>query len=361
MVRSRRRLRTYILALVASAGVIVVSCFALNCLVDPLWYLQGNRITGINYAFNERLAKLIRLLPRLNDYDCIIFGTSRATLLPEEQAEGHRCYNLAFSDGQASEYLPYARYLRQRGFAPSLLIVEIRRSELIGPELPAEIPDFVRSGQPPPSILTSYLTLDALEFSIRTLREDGPHHRFYDKGFQAELEVRSKKRWYRPPAAIEPAPPPYDFHPERAARYRELRQLFPAARAIGFVPAESAWRMAAFSATAAFDPYLAVITEIAASYDGFLDFSAPSGLTLSKAPTDTYDGMHYSRAVNGRVLADLLANRSTIALDWRGEGSTATAALLRRRLAQFVATTTLADPGAKSAKESRKREAPEPD
>ena len=67
------------------------------------------------------------------------------------------------------------------------------------------------------------------------------------------------------------------------------------------------------------------------------------------------------RDSNGRVLADLLANRSTIALDWRGEGSTATAALLRRRLEQFVATTAPADPGAKSAKESRKREAPEPD
>jgi hypothetical protein len=306
MARSSKRLLTFITWLLATAGLIVAGCFVVNCLIDPLWYLRGNILTEINYPFNERLSKLIRLLPRLHDYDCIIFGTSRATLLPEDQADGHRCYNLAFSDGQVSEYLPYARYLRQRGFAPALLIVEIRRSDLIGPELPAEVPDFVRSGEPSPSILASYLTLDALDFSIRTLRQDGPHHRYYDKGFQADLEVRSKKRWYRPAAAIEPAPPPYDVHPERGARYRQLREEFPMARAIGYVPPESAWRMAAFSATDAFDPYLAAVAEIAASYDGFLDFSAPSALTTSKSPEDTYDGTHYSRAVNQRVLADLV-------------------------------------------------------
>ena len=133
------------------------------------------------------------------------------------------------------------------------------------------------------------------------------------------------------------------------------------ARAIGYVPPESAWRMAAFSATAAFEPYLAVIAEIAASYDGFLDFSAPSALTTSKSPTDTYDGTHYSRAVNQRVLADLVANSSPIALDWRREDSAATAALLHRRLAQFVATTTRADAGAKRAKEAEQSEAPERD
>ncbi|MFI4983087.1 MAG: hypothetical protein ACHQIO_22275, partial [Nevskiales bacterium] len=148
MVRSTRRLRTYLLWAMASAGAIVLGCLALNCLVDPLWYLQGNVVGGINYPFNERLSKMIRLLPRLGDYDCIIFGTSRATLLPEDQVDGHHCYNLALSDGQASEFLPYARYLRQRGFAPALLIVEIRGGELIGPELAAEIPDFVRAGEP---------------------------------------------------------------------------------------------------------------------------------------------------------------------------------------------------------------------
>ncbi len=369
MGKSSARLRTYFGWLLASAFVIVGACFTVNCLIDPLWYLCGNLLTGINYPFNERLSKVIRLLPRLKDYDCVIFGTSRSTLLPEDQVPGYHCYNLAFSDGQVSEYLPYARYLRHRGFDPKLLIVEVRRGDLIGPltppeipefipvvEPPPEAPEFILTGKGPPSILANYLSLDVLDFSIRTLRRDAPHHRYYDQAFHADLEVRSKKRYYKPADTIAPMPPPLDLHTERGALYGELRRQFPRARAIGYVPPELAWRMAAFSLTDAFEPYLAAIAAISANYDRFLDFSAPSPLTTSKSPNDTYDGVHYSRTANQRVLADLLGSRSGIALDWRGEDPAATAATLRSRLEQFRATLTPVDAGAKAAKGSHKKE-----
>src|SRR5947207_2231223 len=178
MTRSRKRLVTFIGVLLATAGLIVTSCFAVNCLVDPLWYLRGNLLGDINYPLNERLSKLVRFLPRMADYDCMIFGTSRATLLPEEKAKDYRCYNMAVSDGQASEYLLYADYLRQRGFAPRLIIVDIRRTEFIGPAIAAEVPDFIRAGEARPSTFESYLSLPALDYSIRTLRPDAPHHRY---------------------------------------------------------------------------------------------------------------------------------------------------------------------------------------
>src|SRR4029077_16845123 len=96
----------------------------------------------------------------------------------------------------------------------------------------------------------------ALEFSIRTLRGDSPHHRYYDANFRAELEVRSKRHRYDPKGPIKPAAAPTDVHGERAAAYVELRHLFPEARAIGFIPPESAWRIAAFSLTGGFRPHL---------------------------------------------------------------------------------------------------------
>src|SRR5262249_19685700 len=170
--KSRQRFRTYAGWLLATVAVIIIPCFAINCLVDPLWYLKGNVLTGVNYAFNERLAAIIRFLPRLNDYDCVIFGTSRASLLPDEKIEGNRCYNLSISDGNAREYVLYAKYLRERGYTPRLIIVDIKRSEFIEPEQPVEVPDFIREGTSPPSIFASYLSLDALDFSIRTLLAD---------------------------------------------------------------------------------------------------------------------------------------------------------------------------------------------
>src|SRR5712671_5792955 len=299
MGKSTARLRTYIGWLLASAFLIVAACFTVNCLVDPLWYLRGNVLTEINYPFNERLSKLNYFLPRMQNYDCIIFGTSRATLLPEEKVEGYHCFNMAFSDGQASEYLLYAKYLRQRGFAPRLLIVDVKREEFIGPVRAPDVPDFIRSGDAPPSIFATYLSLDALDFSIRTLRQDSPHHRYYDKDFGAELEVRSKRHRYNPTGPITPTPPPVDVHPERALSYIQLRQEFPMARAIGYIPPESAWRIAAFSLTGQLDTYLASIGQVAAAYDVFLNFSVPSPITESKQ--DTYDGSHYSRSVNARV------------------------------------------------------------
>ena len=344
-VRSKQRLRTYLGWLLATAGLIVAACFVVNCLVDPLWYLRGNVLTEINYPFNERLATIIRFLPRLADYDCVIFGTSRASLLPEEKIEGYRCYNLSTSDGQASEYLLYAKYLRARGYTPRLLIVDVKRAEFIGPEQAVEVPDFIRSGAAPPSIFTSYLSLDALDFSIRTLRGDAPHHRYYDADFRAELEVRSKRHRYDPKGPIKPQPPPFDVHAERGAAYVELRRLFPEARAIGYIPPESAWRIAAFSLTGQLDAYLAAISPIAAAYDEFLDFSIPSTLTQGKE--GTYDGSHYSRAVNARVLAGLMANQSDLAVDWRREDVAAITALYHRRLAEFMETTTQAEAGAK--------------
>ena len=341
VVMSKRRFRIYGGWLLATVGLIVAACFAVNCLVDPLWYLRGNVLTGINYPFNERLAEIIRFLPRLQEYDCIIFGTSRASLLPEEKIQGYHCYNLSVSDGQAREYLLYAKYLRERGFAPRLMIVDVKRAEFIGPEQALEVPDFIRDGAGPPSIFASYLSIDALDFSIRTLRGDAPHHRYYNQDFRAELEVRSKHHRYDPKGPIKPEPAPFGVHPERAAAYVELRRQFPAARAIGYIPPESAWRIAAFSLTGQLDAYLAAIGKVATAYDEFRDFSIPSKLTEGKE--GTYDGSHYSRAVNARVLAGLMADQSDLAVDWRREDLAAVTALYHRRLAEFMETVTEAE------------------
>jgi hypothetical protein len=140
------------------------------------------------------------------------------------------------------------------------------------------VPDSIRIGAAPPSIFATYLSLGALDFSIRTLRGDSPHHRYYDPEFRAQLEVRSKRHRYDPKGPIDPAPPPFDVHAERAAAYVELRRQFPEARAIGYIPPESAWFIAAFALTGQLDAYLAAIGQVALAFDEFLDFSIPSAL-----------------------------------------------------------------------------------
>src|SRR5439155_12321026 len=121
--------------------------------------------------------------------------------------------------------------------------------------------------------------------------------------------------------------------------YVQLRQKFPMAKAIAYIPPESAWRIAAFSLTGQFDAYLGAIGRIAAGYDRLLDFSIPSPLTESRDPKATYDGSHYSRPANGRVATALLGDAGDLALDWRGREVGDTIALYRRQLAEFIAAT----------------------
>jgi hypothetical protein len=333
MTRSARRLYGYLAWLLASAVLVAAACLVVNCLVDPLWYLRGNILTRINYPFNERLAKTNQFFADPHAYNCLIIGTSRATLMPARDIKGYHCFNFAFSDAHVSEELLYARYLRARGIAPTLIIVDVRREDFIGPEAATVVPDFIRTGAKPPSIFLSYLSLDTLNFSIRTLRGDTPHHRYYDENFEAQLEVRSAKHQYKP--VLEPMPSPTDVHPERADEYIELRKLFPEARAIGYLPPESAWIIAGLDMTGGLGRYLGGIARVAAAYDDFRDFAIPSELTETTA--GTYDGTHYSSATNAFVAAALVADKPDPGIDWHGSELPAIIDLYHQRLDRLTA------------------------
>src|ERR1700741_3507842 len=120
-------------------------------------------------------------------YDCLILGSSTAALLPERNMPGHRCFNMGFSSGVVSEFLLYGKYLRAHGFKPTLLIVGVDEFDFEGPTVAPDVPKFIISGAKPPSVWRSYLSLDALGFSYRTLRGDYPNHRLYDRDFRSHI------------------------------------------------------------------------------------------------------------------------------------------------------------------------------
>jgi len=334
MARPRTFLLRYLAILVGTVVVVGALCLAANILVDPLWYFRGNVITGVNFPFNERLAKINRLVPRLADYDCLILGSSTAALLPETNVTGHRCFNLGFSAGVVSESLLYARYLKARGFAPSLVIVGVDEFDFEGPSVPPDVPDFIKSGEDPPSFWHSYLSLDALDFSYRTLRFDYPHRRLFDREWRSHIIPR--RRPYRAPSQLTAQANPPEFHPERAELYVELRRVFPAARVIGFVAPTAAWTIAQLKLDGRLDAYLEALRRTAPAFDGFLDFGVPSEITIST--TNTFDGLHYFDAVNEAVMAALVAGHGApaAAVDWLNQPFAEIAATYRERIDRLV-------------------------
>jgi len=322
----------YLGALVGAALVVALLCFTVNVLVDPLWYFRGNVLTGVNYAFNERTSKMIRFLPRMADYDCLLIGSSHTALLHERRIAGHRCFNLGFSHGRVREFLAYAKYLRSRGFRPSLIFVNVDLYDFQDPPQALTVPDFVRAGDDPPSILRTYLSLDVLSFSWRTLRGAFPNHLIYDAN--AEMHIIPKSHPYRPPRhlAAHPTPPP--FHADLAASFAELRGAFPEARAIGWAPPVSAWSIAQLKLDGTLAAYLGVLHQISASFDEFIDFSIPSAVTAGT--TNTFDGIHYVDAVNERIVDALASGDPAFGVDWHRQPASAIAAQYNAALDEFV-------------------------
>ncbi len=289
-------LRRIGLVLFAGLSVTLLLCI----LVDPLWYHQGNRLTGRNIGFNERVAKLNRLLPRTQDFDCVILGSSRTTLLNGEYFQKSRCFNLAVSLGMVGEFVAFAEYLQKRGFRPTTVYVGVDAFNFFTANVAATIPDHVRRHADPPHWLRSYLTLDALQFSVRGLLGKSPTPRYYTADFSVAIEAG--RRVYRPnpadllPSAKRRLPPARTFQREHVQHYRRLLDIYADSDLTFYVPPISLWRVHDFYQRGEIEGYLQGIHAVAQLGRPLLDFSVPSALTVD--PQRTYDGSHYDLSVN---------------------------------------------------------------
>lgn len=323
---------SYLATLAGVAALALALAFTLNALVDPLWYFGGNRLGTVNFAFNERISKANRIAGHERDYDCVIFGDSRVTLLPERKIDGYRCYNFAFSSGTVPEFVDCAKWLRGRGFAPRLIVVGLSAGDFRKTMPPRNTPDFVREGRDPPSPFVAYLSLDVLAMSLRTLAGRSPLDRLYDPEFRCRVAYADRR--YDPRVPIRDLRSgPFD---ERAplALYRKLGEIFPEARYVGYASPLSAWAIDEYRRIGWLESYTRALHDAAALFDRFSDYSVPSPMTVD--PAQTYDGTHYSEKANAAIAADLVDGPADSALDLRALSETDLLAIYRARLAAFA-------------------------
>lgn len=318
----------YFAALVLTVAVCAGAVFAANAIVDPMWYFGGNKAGSVNYAFNERLSKINLFLSRQDEYDCVIFGDSRATLLPEQKIEGYRCFNFAFSAGKAEEAVAYARYIAERGFRPRLVIMGVPAPAFRDKIGHVDIPGFIRDLDDPKPAWLTYLSFDALSMSQRTLFGTSPLDRVYSLDFECRIA---------PGAPVyDPAKPIPDMMAgrftgtHRVKFYDEMRAIFPQAELFGYVPPVSAWAIDGYDKAGWLLEYVTAIHLASGKFDRFSDFGAPSPLTID--PGNTYDGTHYSEDANRRVAAALFEPEREDALDLKRIDAAQMLAIYRERL-----------------------------
>jgi hypothetical protein len=301
MSHSEAEFRSYLRVSGLVAGLTFVVVFVTNSLCDPLWNVDGNRLFPANYAFNERHSKTNLYLRVGRERGCVIFGSSRATLLDAGRLGGLRCFNYSFSAGTPREFVHFARYVMAKGRQPELVVVGVDGRNFSRSPLALEVPDFVRDLGRPPGVLETYLSLRTTDFSLRTIARDSPWPRYYTEDFTADVLPHTPP--YRPPSCFNSRDHGRRYTLENRRYYEELLQLLRPARAIGYVPPISAWDIATLDADGTLDSYVETLYSTAELFDRFYDFSIPSAVT--RDPGNTYDGDHYSREVNAGIVRAL--------------------------------------------------------
>lgn len=290
-----RYLRAFLSTVIVAATLVLTT----NLLVDPLWFYGGNHLFAENYSFNERHAKANYFMRDPKSWDCLIFGSSRATLLDERTIPGYRCFNFAFSDGRPTEFSVYTRYVQKFGKPPRLIIVGVDARNLSRPKLSREVPDFVRNMEPPPGVLRSYLSWSALNFSLRTLLRRSPRQRYYDGDLVGNVLAGTPP--YKPPGCYNDREYGEAFHLQHLRHYLAIQETFPEAKFVGYVPPISALDMSLLLQDGSLESYTRAMYALAQHFDRFYDFSIPSPVT--ERYDNTYDGHHYDRATNHLIAA----------------------------------------------------------
>jgi len=282
----------------------------LNYLVDPLWYVQGNRLTGKNFAFNERIAKvnLLRRTVATAGYDCLILGSSRVTAVRSSQFQGQRCFNLSLKGAEIAEFLAYARFAQQSGLNAKTVYLSVDEFNfLVNKETERRSNPVVKGS---PNAFHAFLSADVLLFSLMTLANISPDpDLYYDRHFEAQEF-----------AGVDYAQGTLTDKPDlqcdlrKVASYQQLREIFPKARLVGYAPPITPWYQASdIYSRRVLDCGLTAFKQVAESYDAFWDFGISSVVT--EDPRGSYDGIHFSPAANDLVVAQLIGARSDLALD----------------------------------------------
>ncbi|MCK0509201.1 hypothetical protein [Aromatoleum anaerobium] len=302
-----RRHMIYVICMILAWGLSSLLVLAANIIIDPLWYHRGNLITGKNFGYDERQAKLNRLLREPSEYDCLIFGSSRTTLLPGSAFAPYRCFNLSFSGGLIEEFIAFSEYLREFGVRPKLIVVGVDGFNfMVNDRDPPSIPDYVIRKQPAPALLRTYLSIDSLSMSWRTLRGDTGRPRYYDRNFDAV--IRADAPVFRPRRSLDAeglrrvdteAWRKRGYSPDNAILFGKLVTVFPGAQSIAYVPPISAWHVRAMEQNGTLESYLDALHATARNFPVFVDFSIPSPVTWRT--DNTYDGSHYAPSVNRRI------------------------------------------------------------
>lgn len=284
--------------------LVLSSVLTINVIFDPLWYFNGNTVTKRNFGFNERLTKINQLIKKKDTVDCLIFGSSRATILPAANIDANKCFNLAFSAGRINEFSDYADYANSfLNLSISTSIIAVEPQNYFS-SLSTNIPRFIKKRSYPDSFWQSYLTVDALVYSLRLFAGLSPLEREFDENFSVFINTTAKFNPNKPLVQTVEGKVLSGVND----KYHELLLAIGAEKNIFYIPPLSVWHMEDMRKKGILNSYLQSIYQLVQTGSQVIDFSVANDVTHTVE--NTYDGSHFSVEVN-----ELIAKRIALALN----------------------------------------------
>lgn len=300
------KFQIFIFSLTSISIMLIV--FIVNLLVDPLWYFNGNKVTDRNFAFNERIAKVNQFHNKKENVDCLIFGSSRTTLIHESKFENSTCFNMSFSSGRIGEFIQYSNYISSYTSNNIEMVIIAIEPQNYFSTIPESVPDFISSGSKPDSFLSAYFSMDSFIYSLRTLAGLSPLEREYNENFESVVSTNKK---FNPEEKLAQTVSYFGGNLEDVSQqYLELASRYNSENVIFYIPPMSAWHIKDMNDNGALDYFLKSIYLIAKEGFKIYDFSIVSDITMDSE--NTYDGSHYFPSVNNRVVEVIMGmNRET--------------------------------------------------
>ncbi len=172
-----RAYRTMVVAFTVIITIVFGTVVLVNFLVDPLWlFSHTNLLNKIQLPINERAQKTNYLAYGGADYDTLIIGNSRATLINQNDLNGKKAFNYSVSAIATSEYEDYIAFALKRsgGKIKTVYISSSFASANIEVQKNIEkTPDYyISKSQDTFYRLSMLMSLNMFRYSLRTLKEN---------------------------------------------------------------------------------------------------------------------------------------------------------------------------------------------
>ncbi|WEG16604.1 hypothetical protein PQ478_19195 [Alkalihalophilus pseudofirmus] len=191
--------KAWLIKLAAVCVVLVMLVGGFNYMVDPLWaFDHANPFNERQDSINEREQKSLHLAYTAQDYNALLLGSSRSTVVDQYQFEGVKMFNYSVPAVSIEEFNEYIHFAKKHGHEPELIVLGLDFFTTNETRKQTEFPsEYFETVEDPLHRFKTLLSMDTFEYSYKnawsSLMDTEQFVRRYDRHHTAEFQQISQE------------------------------------------------------------------------------------------------------------------------------------------------------------------------